>query len=152
MHTILFICTGNTCRSPMAEAVARHWLDKGLLGEDKQYFATSAGVAASEGWPPTPEAVEALADLGISHSGRSKPLTAEMIRDSSVVLCMTASHVATAKSLMNGAAEQDRKILPLDPSGGDVEDPLGMGREAYDALLQRFMNLIPERLKEVDIQ
>ena len=56
METILFVCTGNTCRSPMAEAVAQHWLEQGGAGDGRRYLAASAGVAAVSGARPSIEA------------------------------------------------------------------------------------------------
>ncbi len=147
MRTILFVCTANTCRSPLAEAIARHCVDKGLLGNPTAVFVASAGVAAIAGHPPTREAIAALAAIGIDHDGTSKPLTAEMIRNADAVFCMTPAHVAAALALVSDSPEHQAKVELLDP-GEHIDDPIGMGQQVYDALAKKFMDLIPRRLQE----
>lgn len=132
----------------MAEAIARHWIAHGGPGDKTGLVAASAGVFAPEGVPPSPEAVNALAELGIEYAGVSRRLTADLLREAEIVFCMTTAHVAAARSLVEGDPDGQARILLLDPAG-DVEDPIGMGQNAYDSLSVRFLELVPKRLQEV---
>ena len=131
----------------MAEAIARHSVDNGLLGGPDDVFVASAGASAADGLHPTTQTITALAGRGIEHDGTSKTLTAQMITNAEVVFCMTAGHVAAARSLI-GEGDDENKIMCLDPEA-DIEDPLGLDQSAYDLLAERFMHLIPQRLKGV---
>lgn len=146
MRTALFVCTGNTCRSPMAEAIARQWSRKNDLMD--QLFLASAGTHTAGGSPVAEETIVALQNLGIDHHGSSKPLTADMIRKADHVICMTPTHAEEARHLVENDPDAAAKIVLLDP-GEPVEDPVGMGQAAYDTLAKKFQTLIPRRMKEL---
>ncbi|MCA9125359.1 MAG: hypothetical protein KDB11_34555, partial [Planctomycetales bacterium] len=116
-HTVLVVCTGNTCRSPMAEAIVR---DEVAKAGGVSVRVISAGAAAVPGGPATPEAVQAMKAQGLDLSAhRSRELTREMIAEADVILAMTRNHLAAINAIDPTAA---RKAATLDPEGADVPD------------------------------
>ncbi len=133
----------------MAEAIARFQALEGSLslgGGDLLFV--SAGTSASDGDRISREALDSLQRLGIDHSGRSKRLTAKMVRGADFVFGMTAHHVNAARSLVAGERDQMAKIRALDDDE-DVQDPIGMGQTAYDRLAKNLVELIPRRISEM---
>ncbi|MGO8699613.1 MAG: ribose 5-phosphate isomerase B [Limisphaerales bacterium] len=131
MKTVLFVCTGNICRSPMAEGLFRY-----ATQGRTDCRAISAGVGAMEGQPPSPHAVRALKDLGIdiSHQ-RSRMLTADLVEQADYIFGMTHSHVDSVNLLFPQAAEKTFLLREfdetLDEFEKDISDPIGGSFETY---------------------
>jgi len=131
MKTILFLCTGNVCRSPMAEGLFRHAV-KGR-GE---FRVLSAGLGALDGQPPTPHSVQAMKEIGIDIAQqRSHALTAELVRAADLILGMTHSHTDTVALLYPAAAEKTFLLREFDetlePYEKDISDPIGGSYRVY---------------------
>lgn len=125
----------------MAEAIARH-----VLGARNDLFIASAGVAAFNGAMPSRETLVTLRHMGIEHDGLSRTLTADMVRNASLVLGMTGSHVRAALGLVGGDEDLADRIHPLDPLG-ELPDPIGQSQATYDALGERLVAIIPDRVE-----
>lgn len=133
---LLFVCTGNTCRSPMAGALARRAAERrGLRVEVR-----SAGTSAVPGRPASTGALLAAREEDLDLSGHaSAPLTPEGARWADVVACMTPAHVRTAAGMTeDGEVVLLTDFLPEgDPERGDpVPDPVGGGLEEYREVLR----------------
>lgn len=146
---IVFVCTGNTCRSPMAEAVCKKRLaDRlGCAVEElpaRGFVVESAGLAAADGLPAAEEAVAVAAGLGADLSKHeSRLLTPEQAVEADHLLGMTLSHV---RALLDYFPVQARL---LSPEGDDVDDPIGMPLEAYEACARQMMGYIDHLVAEL---
>ncbi len=148
--TVLFVCSGNTCRSPMAEGLARRILSDQLrvepdLLESKGISVMSAGSFAMPGARATPQAVEAVKPLGADLSRhRSRPLSVELIHQADHIFTMGRNHASAVTALVPSAVE---KTQSLDPSG-DIDDPIGGDISLYQELAVYLQDLIEKRLSE----
>ena len=127
---ILFVCTGNTCRSPMAAARFRQLAAAaGLRNLDVQ----SAGVAAVPGTPVTPQARFALFQQGITlpETAVSHALTPDLVRDADFIVTMTRSHRQSVISRYPEALGKTRTLLSYAGTDADVDDPFGGDSELY---------------------
>ncbi len=146
----LFVCTGNTCRSPMAAGLARKLLaerlgctESDLDGE--HVVVESAGIAAADGHPASIEAIRAAEVLGTNiQNHRSQLATTELIQRADVVFCMTEGHVQVVADFVPGAAG---KVLRLDPEG-DLLDPIGAGLDVYVGTAEQILRALQARLNE----
>jgi len=149
--TVVFVCTGNTCRSPLAEALARR-LAADRLGVEPHEVATrglrfvSAGLAATFGEAASEGALMAASEVGCSLTGHaSQGLTPELVDQAAVVFCMTAAHAARVVALVPAAAT---KVTTLRPDGDDIADPFGgspaLYRQARDEIVQSLNARWPE--------
>lgn len=123
MDHIIFICTGNTCRSPMAEGLFR------AHGGEEQtgLAAASAGLFTQDGLPASDNAVTAAKELGADISAhRSRMLTHEMAQSARYLVCMTGAHYDRVCELFPDCAD---KVFTL--TQRDVSDPFGGDLETY---------------------
>ena len=151
---LAFVCTGNTCRSPMAEGLARQVLGRrlglglsGTTARDETAFGfevVSMGVMAAAGSPPAQHAVDVLRARGIDLSGhRSRPALGERLREFDRVYGLAASHVeALRERLPPGAADH---LQILDPQGRDIPDPIGGSLEDYQRSAAQILEAIEAR-------
>ena len=149
--TMLVVCSGNTCRSPMAEGMAKQILaeQRGLTINELETAGLrvlSAGAFTAGGLPASPEAVEAMSKIDIDLSNhRSQPLSPELIHEADVIYCMTRDHYQAIVSMSPSAAD---KTSTLDPQG-DVEDPFGSNATGYQRCAELIRRRLAQRLKEL---
>lgn len=141
MTRLLFVCTGNTCRSALAEGIAR-----ARLGPESRVTSESAGLYALDGAPATPHAQAAAAEAGVDLSAhRARSITRNIVEAADRIYVMTRSQAETLGFL--GVDSRDRVAL-LDPAGADIADPYGGDLGAYRAARDRIAAAIEERLIE----
>ncbi|MBZ0278254.1 MAG: low molecular weight phosphotyrosine protein phosphatase [Anaerolineae bacterium] len=142
MVRVLFVCLGNICRSPMAEAVFRNMVQQAGL-ENTISIASAATSHWEEGEPAHPGTLKVLREHGISHNGRARQISRRDVRDSDYVMAMDYSNLHAIQQLADGSSAEIRLFLSYANAAGtvkaeEVPDPYYSGRfdAVYDLVTQ----------------
>lgn len=136
---LLFVCTGNTCRSPMAEGIFKH-----LRPDGSPIEALSAGLMASGGSPASKHACAVCAKNGIDLSAhRARQLTAELAESAELILTMTAEHADFLCRTLPQAADKIHPLLEYTyGQREDVSDPYGGDEAEYEACFHQLYDAV----------
>jgi protein-tyrosine phosphatase len=151
---ILFVCTGNTCRSPMAEAICKKLVAERMKCdvsqlEDRGVIVASAGIAAMMGSRASPEAVDVVRAEGLSLDDHySQPVTEQLVRQADIILTMTRSHRLALLAEWPQAADRARLLCR---DGSDVADPIGGTPEQYRRCAEQIKTEMQAWLDELDL-
>ena len=148
MSVVLCVCTGNLCRSPMAEGLLRHKLAAdGLSGRFKVY---SAGVWALDGRPASANSVEVMSERGIDISDHiAHTITSEDVADADLILVMSREHAQVIRNSWPQYGWKVHLLSEMVDRRRDVEDPYGGPIEEYRVCADTISDYIDQGIQRI---
>lgn len=154
---ILFVCTGNTCRSSMAEGILKKYLEENNI---ENIYVSSAGISAFQGQKANEKAVNVLSKKGIDISShKSRQLTEEILKDSDIILTMTNAH---KNIILQAVPDISDKVYTLkeyayiinsesiEGLNVDIEDPYGMDYSVYEQCAEEIKHYINRIINKIN--
>ncbi len=153
---VLFVCTGNTCRSPMAEELAEDAADR---SKNNEFTFKSAGTFACEGEPATPEAIEVMDEVGLNiERHRAQQFDKDLAEWADVILAMEANHIEAMEAM---APDEESKMHTLlgfaagvdgypGENGYDIKDPYNEDIEDYRAARDQIAEAVEKALERLE--
>ncbi len=140
---ILFVCTGTTCRSPLAQAITQRMLDDRKIDADCE----SAGLTCGYGEEDSENSRKIIADRGIFYTHQSRPVTRQLLDSSDMVICMTSPH----KQALMPYVSAEKLYEAKDLTGEEIDDPYGKDLQAYRdcaAKLDKLADAVCKKISE----
>ena len=152
---VLLVCTGNTCRSPMAEVLCRHLIAKKLQCadqelEDQGILVMSAGIAAVPGGRPSAEAVEVMAQSGLTLEGHvAQPLSERLAHQADFIFTMTAGH---RQAIIQQWPNLNDRVQVLSADHRDISDPIGGSLDVYQSCAKQIESELRDRIASMKLE
>jgi protein-tyrosine-phosphatase len=151
---VVLVCTGNTCRSPMAEALLKHKVAQKLHCkvtdlEDRGVVVMSAGISAAPGGRAAAEAVQTMMERSVDLAAHeSQPLSDRVVRFADVIIAMTRGH---REAILDQWPEAESRVHLIARGRGDVSDPIGGPLEMYRRCADQLEAYLDEWIDELPL-